>query len=154
MLFRSRGIVETALALPALLWLATMALLLAAVPFGYRALAAPVDLTMAEAAILRDEAEVLRQLERGVDPHAPQSIRAGILDDDVFTMTPFEAAIAGRHLEIVELLTRGGGGLNEPVARRLICLSRAKAAPEITSFLEQHSRVSAPADCHDVRPPW
>ena len=147
-------VIAAALAMPAVILLAATALLLLAVPFGYRAFAAPANLTMSEAAILRDQAEVLRQLQHGVDPHALQSIREGIIADDIFTMTPFEAAIAGRHLEVLELLVRNGAAVSDHEARRLICLSRAKEAPEITTFLEQHSPSSVPADCHDVRPPW
>jgi hypothetical protein len=148
------GVIEAAMALPAMVWLAVSVAMLAAVPFGYRALAAPADLNMAEAAILRDEAEVLRQLRLGVDANAPQSIRPGIFTDDLYTMTPFEAAIAARHLEIITLLAGNGATLDDSNLPRLVCLSRASGASEITQWLEQRSPSPVPADCHDVRLPW
>ena len=148
------GPLEVALALPVLAGLAAAALILAATLIGYRALAAPLDLTMSEAAVLRDEAEVLRQIANGSDPNVAQPIRPGIFNDDSLVMTPFEAAIAARHVEVVQLLAGNGARLDESNLPRLICLARRSAAADILAFLEARSASSPAADCSGVRLPW
>lgn len=146
---------EIAIALPALAWIAVATALLVATFFGYRALAAPADLTMSEAAALRDEAELLRQLRHRGDPDAEGTIRRGILSDQDYILTPLEAAIAARHVEVVKLLVENGTRLEADNFPRLLCLARLNDATDIVAFLDTHRPPRAAAlDCSGIRLPW
>ena len=146
---------EVALALPALAWIAAGTVVIVAALFGYRALAAPADLTMSEAAVLRDEAELLRQMRHGVAPDAAYTIRRGMLSEQDYIMTPLEAAIAARHAEVVQLLVDNGATLNDANLPRLICLARLSDATDIAAFLQTHSPpAAASVDCTGIRLPW
>ena len=146
---------ELALALPALAWIAAGTVVLVAALFGYRALAAPADLTLSEAAVLRDEAELLRQIGHGAAPDVEYTIRRGMLSDQDYVMTPLEAAIAAGHAEVVQLLADHGATLSGANLPRLICLARLSEAADIAAFLASRSpRGAAAVDCSGVRLPW
>ena len=146
---------ELALALPVLIWIAAATLVLVGTLCGYRALAAPSDLTMAEAAVLRDGAELLRQMRHGADPNAAAPIRRGILSDRDYILTPLEAAIAARHAEVVQLLVENGTTLDLQDLPRLLCLARIGNATEIVAFLESHHPMRGSlVDCSGIRTPW
>ena len=146
---------EAALALPALAWIAGATLLLVAVAFGYRALAAPADLTMSEAAVLSDQAELLRQMRHGANPDAQASIRRGMFGEQDYLMTPLEAAIAGRHVESVQVLVDNGTKLDSDNFPRLVCLARLNDATDVVAFLEKHAPSRGTAvDCSGIRLPW
>ena len=145
--------VAVAVAAPALVWLVGAAVVLAATLGGYRALAAPTDLTMSEAAALRDGAEVLRQIQHGVDPNVAVRVRPGVVGDSEQVMTALEAAIAGRHVEIVELLAAHGASLDAARASALLCLARDREATDIIAFLEARA-AGSDTRCDEVRRPW
>jgi len=140
---------------PALAWIAVGALVLIATLFGYRALAAPADLTMSEAAVLRDEAELLRQIRHGAAPDVAYTIRRGMLSDQDYILPPLEAAIAARHAEVVQVLVDNGTKLTDANLPRLVCLARLNEATDIAAFLQAHSPPDAAAiDCSGIRLPW
>lgn len=142
--------IALALAAPALVWLAAAAMLLLATLGGYQALAAPADLTLAEAAALRDEAEVMRQIRHGADPNLAGRVRPGVIRDEAYLLTPLEAATAARHVEVVRLLVRGGAELNDTNLPVLVCLARENGADDIVVFLSEHAPVGLRADCDRV----
>ena len=78
-------------------------------------------LTLAEAAALRDQAEVARLIEAGADPNAEYPLRPDVLS--VNRATPLEAAVAARRPEIVSLLRLEGATLDGPGWHRLHCLA-------------------------------
>ena len=145
--------VALALAAPALVWLAAAAVVLLAALGGYRALAAPADLTLPEAAALRDEAEVLRQIRHGVDPNLAGRVRRGVIRDEEYLLTPLEAATAARHGEVVRLLVGNGAELNDTNVPILFCLAQRSGAADIVSLLNEHAPVDARADYDSVRLP-
>jgi hypothetical protein len=146
---------EMALAVPPLAWIAAATLILIAAFFGYRALAAPADLTMSEAAVLRDEAELLRQIGHGASPDIEYMIRRGMLSEQDYILTPLEAAIAARHAEVVQLLVDNGTKLTDANLPRLVCLARFNETPDIAAFLQVHLPPGAAAvDCTGIRLPW
>ena len=144
---------EVALAAPALLWLAAVGAIMIIALVGYRALAAPADLTLSEAAAIRDGAEVLRQMRVGADPDAPGRIRRGIIRDQEYLMTPLEAATAARHLEVLQLLVRNGAAVNESNFPVLFCLAQESDATDIISFLQEHAPSGVVFECEGVRLP-
>ncbi len=145
--------VALALAAPALVWLTAAAVVLLAALGGYRALAAPADLTLPEAAALRDEAEVLRLIRHGVDPNVAGRVRRGMIRDEEYLLTPLEAATAARHGEVVRLLIGNGAELNDTNFPVLFCLAQGSGAADIVSFLNEHAPVDARVDCDGVRLP-
>ena len=144
---------EVALAAPALLWLAAVGAIMIIALVGYRVLAAPADLTLSEAAAIRDGAEVLRQMRAGADPDAPGRIRRGIIRDQEYLMTPLEAATAARHLEVLQLLVRNGAAVNESNFPVLFCLAQESDATDIISFLQEHAPSGVVFECEGVRLP-
>lgn len=145
--------VTMALAAPALAWLAGAALVLVAALGGFRALAAPADLTLPEAAALRDGAEVLRQIRHGVNPNEAGRVRRGVIRDEEYLMTPLEAAIAARHAEVVQLLVRNGAALNATNFPVLFCLAEGNDAADIVSFLKENVPAAVVSECAGVRLP-
>lgn len=144
-----------ALAVPATAWIAAATLMLIAALFGYRALAAPADLTMSEAAVIRDEAELLRQMRHGASPDIEYAVRRGMLSEQDYILTPLEAAIAARHAEVVQVLVDNGTKLTDANLPRLVCLARLNEATDIAAFLQAHSPPDAAAvDCTGIRLPW
>jgi len=138
---------------PALLWFAAAAAVLLASLAGFRACAVPANLTLAEAAAIRDEAEVLKQVRAGADPNARALVRRGILSDPEYLLTPLEAATAARHVDVVRLLVRTGAaldGVNFPI---LYCLSVRNGATDISSFLAGQAPSGPAPACEHVRLP-
>lgn len=148
---RAKGLL-VAIAGPAVLWLAAAVVVLCASLFGYRAGAAPPDLTLPEAAAIRDEAEVLRQLRAGVDPDAVALVRRGFVSDPEYFMTPLEAGTARRHLGIVSLLVANGAALTEANVPVLVCLALEHGAADIVAFLRERT-PGFTVECKDVRLP-
>jgi len=93
------------------------------------------DLNVAEAAAVRDHAEVVRLIESGQNPNRAWPIRVGIIDDAVHTMTPLEAAVEIRRLELVKLLIRHGAVLTDAARAALTERASARQADDIVAFL-------------------
>jgi hypothetical protein len=138
---------------PALAWLVGAAIVLLASLAGYRALAAPADFTLSEAAALRDGAEVLRQIGAGRDPSARAVVRPGVLSDPEYLITPLEAATAARHTEVVQLLLRRGAVLNDANMVVLFCLAQDTKATGILSILMEQAPPGFDPDCAGVHLP-
>lgn len=144
---------DAALAFPALLWLAAAGTILIATLAGYGALAAPPDLTLSEAAAIRDVTEVLRQIRTGAKPDAPARIRRGILREEEYLMTPLEAATVAGDVEVVRLLVQNGARLDESNVPVLFCLAQDNDADDIVSFLNENASSSTVSECAGVRVP-
>lgn len=145
-------LIALATAAPALVWLAAAAVVLVAALGGYRALAILLDLTLPEAAALRDQAEVLRQIRHGTDPNEADRVRRGVIRDEEYLLTPLVAAAVNRHGGIVRLLVDNGAKLNDTNFAVLYCIALVKAA-DIVPFLMEHAPVGAPADCESISLP-
>jgi len=91
---------------------------------GYRGLARPEAQTAAEAAALGHAARTLQLIEEGQNPNQPQRVSAGFLDSGEYELRPLEAAIVGRHPELVRLLVRAGAASFD--TRRAVCFARAR----------------------------
>ncbi len=75
---------------------------------GFRAFAQPEAATVSEAAALGEAARALQLMAAGQDPNAALYVSAGLLDHDAHHLTPIDAAVLGRHPELVRLLQRSG----------------------------------------------
>jgi hypothetical protein len=107
---------------------------------GFRMLAAPEAATISEAAALGHAARVLELIAAGQDPNARFPVRPSILDAGGRELAPLEAAILGRHAELVRLLQRSGATQPSP---RATCLARARL-PDVLPDLGAES--AAPTD--------
>jgi hypothetical protein len=144
-----------ALAGPSLACIAcAVALVVLATATGYYPFGAPADLTLSEAAALRDNLEMTRQLRHGADPNRRASVRRDIVRSTPLEMTPLESAVAIRRAEVMELLVRNGARIdatNYPVLR---CFAERENAGDVLAYLQQAVPAAPPVDCDGITLPW
>ncbi len=104
-------LVRVVVALPAVLGLAAAAVVVGGL-FGWHPLWSEPDLTLAEAAALKDRGTMRRLLRAGADPNAPGRVRAGVLKDDELVLTPLEASVGTRTPDAMRLLLANGARLD------------------------------------------
>jgi hypothetical protein len=109
------------------------------------------DLTMSEAAALRDPATVLLQLEQGQDPLQRYSVRSGLLGPDALRLTPMEAAIREDRIEVAAVLLRGAVPPFEQLCKWLT-LAAAERAEELREYLYRKYPTESAA-CGPLRNP-
>ena len=143
-----------ALALPGTALILATAVMLVGLPFGADPLWRVEPLTLAEAAALRDNGEVVRLIDAGEDPNAAGTVRAEFLRDDALTITPLEAAVGSDRVDIMEVLLEHGARLDPATWNRLMCFATAIEADESRAFLEQRRPEGAPLACDHVQTPW
>jgi hypothetical protein len=116
------------------LFVAVTGIILAMALFGYQPLWRPgPDVTLVEAAYHTDRATVARMIDRGADPNAP----GPVLDDDRrLVLTPLEAAIISRDLELVQILVSRGAVVDASNRRRLACLAREAGDDSIVRYIQ------------------
>jgi hypothetical protein len=101
---------------------------------GFRPFAPPEADSVSEAAALGHAARALAFVADGQDVNSRSHIRPGILDGDSHDLYPIEAAILGRHAEMVSLLRRSGA--TSPDEPRIACLERARLPEEDGDVLD------------------
>ena len=116
------------IALPPIVAFVLVAVYVVAESIGFHGLAFAEPTTVSEAAAMGRAAVALRLTAEGQDPNQPQHVASGILDSGEYQLRPLEAAILGRHLEMVRLLQRSGAARFE--MGRAICFARARL-PEV-----------------------
>lgn len=97
------------------------------------------DLTLSEAVLVRDGAESLRLIRNGRDPNRAWPVRADLSEtgrDDV--MTPLEAAVAIRRVELVRLLLAQGAVVTSAERSALIDRAQRGGGRDVAEYLEQH----------------
>jgi hypothetical protein len=110
-------------------------------------------LNLSEAAALHDAGEVVRLIEQGQNPDAPQPVRAGVIDSTARVLTPFEAAVAEDRPEIIALLLRTGAALDTATWTRLYCFAAREPARDTQAFLETVRPAAAAKVCEGVATP-
>ncbi len=93
---------------------------------------APRPETLPEAILQENAPGTLDFVLQGFSVDRPARVRAGIFDDREYVMTPIEAAIVVRRLEIVRLLMRAGASVR--TSPRAECLARVRL-PEALAAL-------------------
>ncbi len=144
-------LVRVVVALPAVLGLAAAAVVVGGL-FGWHPLWSEPDLTLAEAAALKDRGTMRRLLRAGADPNAPGRVRAGVLKDDELVLTPLEASVGTRTPDAMRLLLANGARLDARARAVVYCLAEKDEAREILDFLSQGA-PPAPPDCAHVATP-
>jgi hypothetical protein len=102
--------------------------------------------TVCEAAIMRDAAEVLRLLRVGADPNARCQVRPGLLGPQERSASPLEAAIRARQTSVVEILL-AEGARPDPQALALAQCLEAEEAVELRALLSPFASSGAPIAC-------
>jgi hypothetical protein len=110
------------------------------------------QVTMAEAAALRDRATVAVMLERGEDPSRPMRVRAGILGRQERQLTAGEAAALADRPEILALLQARGAAIDEAAVRRWACLARAAGNEDTVDYLTARYPEWAQSGCEPSSP--
>ena len=105
------------------------------------------DVTIAEAAALRDPGRVARMIASGVDPNVPRRVRAGVLDEREHRLTPAEAAVLADRTEVIATLIARGTRVDAGVVGRWWCLARATGADESVEYLRRRYPEWTTAAC-------
>ena len=123
-------------ALPALLLAVVHAVILATALLGRHPMWPIPDLNLSEAAAARDPATVVLLIGRGEDPNAVRTVRVGILDESEVQLTPVEAALDARRVEIIDLLLRHGVLLDEAHRVAFTCKAKSRGDADIAAYFE------------------
>jgi len=136
-----------ALAAPGCLLAVVWALAMAA--FGGHPMWRQEDLNLSEVAAVRDQAEVVRLVERGEDPNMTREVRKGLLFDHPSTLTPLEAAVESGDDNMIHVLLAGGASLDAEIWNRLRCNTDRS---EILAALDAHAPTDADRRCNRTTP--
>jgi hypothetical protein len=143
-----------ALGLPGVLLIAATTAMLIGLPFGADPLWEVETITLAEAAALRDNGEVVRLIESGEDVNATSPVRQDILSARSLVLTPIEAAVAAERADMVELLLDQGARLDAILWTRLMCFSASVEADDVQALLEPRRPEGSVEDCDGIEIGW
>jgi len=107
---------------------------------GFDGLAIPEAATVSEAAAMGHAARALQLIAEGQDVNGSHRVRDGLLDHASHELIPIEAAILGRHAELVRLLQRSGARRWD--AARTACFARMRL-PEVLTDLGASDTAAA-----------
>jgi hypothetical protein len=105
---------------------------------------------LAHAAYEEDLALLERTLENGADPDARHTVS---IDGRTASVTPIEAAIAGRSLQTMQWLMRKGARVEAGDLVRLQCLADEVDASEIVDYLETLAGAQENRSCDGIALP-
>jgi hypothetical protein len=94
------------------------------------------DANLAEAAGSRDAATVVWLISNGEDATRIRSIRPGVLDERWHHLTPLEAAVESRRVEMIDLLLRHGVALAEAQRVSFSCRARQRGDEDVARYFE------------------
>ena len=109
------------------------------------------EVNLAEAAGVREEAEVARLIEQGQDPNARYPVRAGLLFERAVRLTPLEAAVVNGDASIAGHLFARGVALDAPSWVALRCFA---AGSRVAPVLDEHRPAGVTLDCDGAKVPW
>lgn len=140
-----------AVALPGCLLAAASVVALTMAAFGEHPMWPHEDVNLAEAAGVREEAEVTRLIEQGQDPNASYPVRTGLLFERPATLTPLEAAVINDDPAIVAVLFANGAAVDGPSWVALRCFA---GNSRVSLILEAHRPAAVPLECAGLKTPW
>lgn len=144
-------IIVAALGPPMFIGFASLYLLAGAV-FGAHPLWNEPELTMSEAAALKDRGTIQRLIGEGVDPNRRSRVRAGVLKSEDLYLTPLEASIGTRTPTTMSFLLNQGALMDDDDRKVLVCLAAKENAREILEFMSASDQDAA--ECERVVTPW
>lgn len=141
---RRRSAAAIAMALPGLIVAAACGLSVILAMLGVDTLWPRTELNLAEAAAMRDAAEVTRLIERGDSLTASWPVRAGLVSESATSLTPLEAAVASRDRHMIDLLYAAGTRLD---ATQWLLVRCAADIEEVMDALDAHRPADVLLDC-------
>ena len=142
----SRSLTAVVAAAP-LVFLFATALVLVLAALGYQPLwQAGPPITLAQAAYATDRATVYRMIKEGANPNEASRVT----DDTV--LTPLEAAVLSRDLEVVQILVGLGATVDDSNRRRLTCFALEEDDQSMVTYLQGSAAAVSP-DCAGVHAP-
>jgi hypothetical protein len=111
-------------------------------------------LNLSEAAALRDPATVVRMIERGEDAYLRREVRADLLFNDPYALTPLEAAIASGRADVLEIILVSAPPAEPAVWNRARCLATLEGDGDLGEVLDRFRPESAVVDCNGITKPW
>jgi hypothetical protein len=129
-------------ALP-VLTLVVIAAILAGEAIGVHPWASPPPATVSEAAAIGAAYQAIALIRQGQDPSAAGQLPPGVIDRNGYNLTPIDAAIVGRRLEMIALLRAHGAQTTHP--GRSVCLAHATGLPEAVPLLVDSAASGADA---------
>ena len=136
--------VAARIAVPPLVALLLVFAYVVAEALGYRGIARPQGDTASEAAALGQAARTLELIAAGQSPNHTLHVGAGFLDAGEHELMPLEAAILGRHTELVRLLIRSGAA--EFDTTRAACFARATLPEVLPDLGKSPSEANEPIE--------
>lgn len=106
---------------------------------------------LAEAAGVRDEAEVVSLIQQGYDPNVRYAVRPGVIFDVPSRLTPLEAAVAADDVPMVDRLLANGASMDAALWTYLRCIAEGD---EVPPTLDRYRPAGALLRCDGVSPPW
>ena len=100
--------------------------------------------SLAEAAVLRDSAAVVRRVAAGENLNARSDIREGFVASDATALTPIEAAALSGDVALVQLILDLGAAPDADTWRHAFCEA---GAANIRELLAEHRPPGARDDC-------
>ncbi len=97
---------------------------------------------------------MLRQIDRGTDLNRRYRVRHGFRRDQIYDMTPLEAATANGLTDVVSLLVNAGAHLDMSNAVSLICFAQRVHAQDTEAFLKTRVAIAGNPDCEHTATPW
>jgi len=110
---------------------------------------APDRVSLSEAVATGNYAEVVGQIERGVDPNPPADVRAELLSGEPVRVTPLQAAVWGRNPLMVRLLLEHGAVVGPTALAVLKCMNDENGDRDVRALLDGLPSASAPS-CSEV----
>jgi hypothetical protein len=149
-----RNVLGLAVSAAPIAWLIVSCALLIAAWTGYTPFMTSADLTLPEAAAVRDHLDVLRQIESGADPNRAERVRAGLVRPGEYVMTPLEAAVASGRIDTVEFLQQHGARVDDATWPSLLCFAQLQGADEIAAYFRKQAPADVVLRCEGVHLPW
>jgi hypothetical protein len=105
----------------------------------------PDAVTLPEAVVTGNYAEVVAQIQRGIDPNVPADIRANLLTTRPLRVTPLQAAVLGRNALMLQLLLDNGAIVGPTSLAVLKCINEQQQNREVQAVLDALPAGPAPA---------
>lgn len=106
---------------------------------------------LSEAAALGSAAETVRRLSLGDSPYRIEAVRSELIASQVMHVTPLEAAVYSRRLELIQLLDSRGLLADDPLRRTLACLAADIGAADIAEHLARGRALDCEAGTTHLR---
>ena len=140
-----------ALAAPGCLLAAASVVALTLAIFDHHPMWPHQPFNLAEAAGVRDAAEVARLIEDGADPNIGYPVRPMFIFDDPVRLTPLEAAVAANDPQILSQLLMSGARMDAALWSYLRCIADGDG---VGPLLDRCRPEGAVLRCDGIIPPW